>query len=104
MPWGLQRKECTPSETPQRAHLAENVRLRDFPGANYRDDELGVIHQKGLKELLEALTLGKKEQAYDRQAVASRNSLGPVPYPYRLPYVDSNLTLTQANKRKQLVT
>jgi len=45
--------------------LAEIVRLRDIPGANYRDDELGVIHQKGLKELLEALTLGKKGQAYD---------------------------------------
>jgi kynurenine formamidase len=53
------------SESPQRAHLAENVRLRDIPGANYSDDELGVIHQKGSKELLEALTLVKKGQVYD---------------------------------------
>jgi kynurenine formamidase len=53
------------SETPQRAHLAENVRLRNIPGANYSDDELGVIHQKGPKDLLEALTLVKKGQIYD---------------------------------------
>jgi kynurenine formamidase len=53
------------SERIERAHLAGNVHLRDIPGASYSADELGVIHQKGPKDLLEALALVKKGQVYD---------------------------------------
>lgn len=49
----------------ERVHVAENLHLRDIPGASYSDDELGAIHRKGSKELLEALTLVEKGEIYD---------------------------------------
>lgn len=45
--------------------MAEHLHLRQIPGSQYNDDELGAVHGLGPEELLKALTIPKKGQVYD---------------------------------------
>jgi kynurenine formamidase len=49
----------------ENTRIARHLRLRDIPGAQYSDDELGAVHGSGPQDLLQALTLVKKGEIYD---------------------------------------
>jgi kynurenine formamidase len=45
--------------------ISENLRLRQIPGADYSDDEIGAIHKKQPQDILAALSLATQGQIYD---------------------------------------
>lgn len=45
--------------------ISENLRLRKIPGADYSDDEIGLIHKKTPQDILDALSLVSQGQIYD---------------------------------------
>lgn len=53
------------SDDQRNSRTAEHVHLRSIPGTDYKENELGKVHQFGPESLLQALTLVNKGEVYD---------------------------------------
>lgn len=53
------------SNSTKSAKIAEHLHLRELPGVEYRDDELGAVHATMASDVVAALSIAKKGQVYD---------------------------------------
>jgi kynurenine formamidase len=53
------------SSTKKNHSISEDLHLRELPGVDYSDDEIGLIHSKKPQDIVSALSLATKGQIYD---------------------------------------